>query len=53
VGVYNGHRFTGRGQGCRQGAEAVEFAVEDGAAAVKAWVEAKMGKYGHSGGALY
>jgi len=49
VGVYNGHRFSGRAQGCRQSSDTVDFAVEDGAQAVKGWVEERMELYNQAG----
>lgn len=45
VGVYNGHRFSGRARGCRQGKDEVDFAVEDGAERLKAWAEEQVRAY--------
>lgn len=52
VTVYNGHRFTGRAHGCRQGKDAVEFAIEDGALLVRAWAEQQIQSFGAAGGRM-
>mmetsp|Transcript_3906 Transcript_3906/g.11064 ORF Transcript_3906/g.11064 Transcript_3906/m.11064 type:complete len:743 (+) Transcript_3906:417-2645(+) len=52
VGVYNGHRFSGRARGCRQGKDAIDFAVEDGALLVKAWAEKQLDSYTAASGRI-